>query len=413
MNQSIHAYVGIDWAGADHQACVLNPGGGELGNASFPHSGAGLSDLCDWILGLTGAEPQHVLVGIETPQGPVVEALQARGFDVRSINPRQLDRFRDRLYPAGSKDDRRDAFLLAGGLMTDPGAYRELQVPHPHVLELREFSRTAEELTGERRRLTARIRASLWRYYPQMLELSDNLHENFFLDLWEAAPTPDTARRITRPRIAKILKANRIRRIDADGVKEILAKPSLTLADGTAEAAAQSLALQVERLRLVNRQLKDVNARIDKLLEDFDGATADWAGQRVAEILRSIPGVGRTVLATLLAEALDPLLRWDYKAARNLSGVAPVTRRSGKTIFVVRRRAANKRLVNALHYWAGIAIQHDPISRAKYDALRLRGHGHVRALRAVADRLLYVACTMLKEQTLYDPERRSQGRQVA
>ncbi len=148
MNQSINAYVGIDWAGSNHQACVLDGDGVELGNASFPHSGSGLSDLCDWILEVAGAEPRHVAVGIETPQGPVVEALQVRGFRVCSINPRQLDRFRDRLYPAGSKDDRRDAHILAGALMTDPGAYRELQLPQSQVLELREFSRMAEELTG-------------------------------------------------------------------------------------------------------------------------------------------------------------------------------------------------------------------------------------------------------------------------
>ena len=62
---------------------------------------------------------------------------------------------------------------------------------------------------------------------------------------------------------------------------------------------------------------------------------------------------------------------------------------------------------------ARVSIQCDPVSRAKYDALRLRGHGHVRALRSVADRLLYVACAMLEEQTPYDPDRRGRGRQVA
>ncbi|WP_373562082.1 transposase, partial [Sphingobium sp. IP1] len=40
-------------------------------------------------------------------------------------------------------------------------------------------------------------------------------------------------------------------------------------------------------------------------------------------ILRSLPGVGRIVLATLLAEASDALQRRDYHALRCLSGVAP------------------------------------------------------------------------------------------
>ena len=120
-------------------------------------------------------------------------------------------------------------------------------------------------------------------------------------------------------------------------------------------------------------------------------------------ILSSLPGVGRIVLATLLAEAYQPLQRRDYQALRCLCGVAPVTRRSGKSKIVVRRLAAHHRLQDALYHWARVAVQRDPLSAAKYAALRSRGHGHARALRSVADRLLAVACAMLRNQTLYDP----------
>jgi hypothetical protein len=72
--------------------------------------------------------------------------------------------------------------------------------------------------------------------------------------------------------------------------------------------------------------------------------------------------------------------------------------------MVFRRYACNRRLSNATYHWAQNAIQHDPTSRAKYDALRARGHGHARALRSVIDRLLSVACAMLDSGTLFDPE---------
>ena len=42
------------------------------------------------------------------------------------------------------------------------------------VVELREWSRIAEDLTAERTRLANRLRDQLWRYYPQMLELTDD-----------------------------------------------------------------------------------------------------------------------------------------------------------------------------------------------------------------------------------------------
>ena len=124
------------------------------------------------------------------------------------------------------------------------------------------------------------------------------------------------------------------------------------------------------------------------------------------EILQSLPGEGNTVLAILISEASDLLQRHDYQAIRCLSGVAPVTKRSGKKIQVVQRKAAQPHLVNAVYHWSRVAIQHDPVSRAKYKALRDRGHSHGRALRTVADRLLAVACAMLRDRTLFDPDRR-------
>ena len=51
-------------------------------------------------------------MAIETPHGPVVEMLLERGFAVFAINPKQIDRFRDRFTIAGAKDDSRDARVL-------------------------------------------------------------------------------------------------------------------------------------------------------------------------------------------------------------------------------------------------------------------------------------------------------------
>ena len=69
----------------------------------------------------------------------------------------------------------------------------------------------------------------------------------------------------------------------------------------------------------------------------------------------------------------------------------------------MRRQAYHDRLGNAMYHWARVAAQHDTKSRAKYAALRSRGHSHGRALRSVADRLLNVACAMLKTGTTFNP----------
>ncbi len=46
---------------------------------------------------MSGAEsPCQIHIAIEEPHGPVVETLLERGIHVYAINPKQLDRFRDR-----------------------------------------------------------------------------------------------------------------------------------------------------------------------------------------------------------------------------------------------------------------------------------------------------------------------------
>src|SRR5208283_3628782 len=352
------------------------------------------------------AEPGRVHVAIEIPHGPVVEALIERGFSVRAINPKQMDRFRDRFTMAGAKDDSRDAEVMASSLRTDPRCFRPLAAADPIIVELREWSRIAEDLGVERNRLANRLREQLWRYFPALLALEDDLGAEWLLELWEAAPTPQKASRLRETTVAKLLKRHRIRRLDAASIVEALRKPPVQVAAGTVEAASAHIASLVPRIRLVNRQLKDAHSRIDILttrLMPVDEAEPGQKKQHDAEILASLPGVGRTVLATLLAEAWDALRRRDYAALRSLTGVAPVTKRSGKSCIVVRRQACHDRLANAVYHWARVAVQHDPRSRAKYSELRRRGHSHGRALRSVADRLLNVACAMLKSGTAFNP----------
>jgi transposase len=396
-------FAGVDWGSEKHQVCLLDEAGTVVGERVFQHDAAGLAALCDWLVSVAG-DSGPVAVAIEVPHGPVVDVLLDRGFAVHAINPKQLDRLRDRFSPAGAKDDRRDARVAAAGLRTDPHLFRPLQVGDPAVIELREWSRLAEELQQERVRLANRIRQQLWRYYPQLLALSDDLTAEWILALWTMAPTPAKAMRLHEATIAKLLSRHRIRRLDAAGVAEMLRQPAITVAAGVTEAAILHLRSLVARLRLANTEFHQAERKLDELCAQLSqNATAAADGPCDAAILRSVPGVGTVILATLLTEAGDPLARRDHTALRTLSGVAPVTKRSGKTCIVVMRYAAQARLRQAVFHWARVAVMHDPTSRSRYEALRARGHSYGRALRSVADRLLGVTCVLLRRRTLFNP----------
>ncbi|HLB96121.1 MAG TPA: IS110 family transposase [Acetobacteraceae bacterium] len=409
-------FVGFDWGSEKHRIALFDRAGNLIGRRDVAHSAAAYAELGDWLLRTTQASPAEIAVAIETTHGPVVDALIDRGFRVYAINPKQLDRFRDRYSVAGAKDDTRDADTLGRSLRTDPEAFRALSPDNPLIVQLREASRTAAELTRDLGRLTNQLRDLLWRYYPQMLALDDNLAAPWLLELWQHAPTPAKGARLHKETIARILKTHRIRRLDADQVRTVLREPPLPSAPGVTEAATGHIRLLLPRIRLLNSQIKAVHTEIDALCQQLAGPqTIDPGGepgesvpgqsieQRDVAILHSVPGVGRIVGATLLAEASEPLRRRDYHAIRTLAGQAPVTKRSGKSCFVQRRLACNKRLANAMYHWARVAVMCDPRSKQRYAALRARGCSHGRTLRSVADRLLKLLCSLLQRQVSFDP----------
>jgi transposase len=405
-------FVGFDWGSEKHRIALFDRTGNLIGRRDVAHSAAAYAELGDWLLRTTQASPAEIAVAIETTHGPVVDALIDRGFRVYAINPKQLDRFRDRYSVAGAKDDTRDADTLGRSLRTDPEAFRVLSPDNPLIVQLREASRTAAELTRDLGRLTNQLRDLLWRYYPQMLALDDNLAAPWLLELWQHAPTPAKGARLHKETIARILKTHRIRRLDADQVRTVLREPPLPSAPGVTEAATGHIRLLLPRIRLLNSQIKAVHAEIDALCQQLAGPQTIEPGesvpgqsieQRDVAILHSVPGVGRIVGATLLAEASEPLRRRDYHAIRTLAGQAPVTKRSGKSCFVQRRLACNKRLANAMYHWARVAVVCDPRSKQRYAALRARGCSHGRTLRSVADRLLKLLCTLLQRQVSFDP----------
>ena len=397
-------FAGVDWGSEKHQVCLLDAAGKVVGEREFRHGGAGLAALCDWLVSAAG-EPGRVAVAIEVPHGPVVDALLDRGFAVHAINPKQLERLRDRVSLAGAKDDRRDARVAAGGLRTDPHLFRPIEAGDPAVIALREWSRLAEELQQERMRLGNRIRQQLWRYYPQLLEVSDDVTVEWVLHLWTLAPTPAKAARLRASTLVRLLQEHRIRRVDAEKVLGLLRQPAITVAEGVTEAAVLHLRSLVARLRLANREFHQAERKLDELCATLREKTAAAGGAPCdAAVLRSLPGVGTVTLAILLTEAAGPISRRDYPALRTLSGVAPVTKRRGKSCSVTMRYAAQIRLRNAVFHWARVAVLNDPKCRSRYATLRARGHSYGRALRGVGDRLLGVACVLLRRGMLFDPD---------
>lgn len=398
--------VGIDWASEEHVVSILNQKRELIEERKIKHTGAGLNELVERLLEISGGDPSRVAVGIETPRGAVVELLVERGFAVFSLNPKQMDRFRDRHSVAGAKDDSRDSFVIGDALATDLHKFHRIQLDDPFIIRLRELSRTEEDLKQNQVRTCNQLRDLLNRYFPEMLGLCPSVNEPWFWELLEKAPVAQQAAKLSAARIQKVLKAHRIRRITGAEVREALQSQPLQLAPGAAEAASEHVLLLLPQLRLTQQQLTEIGKRMESLLTEMS-AEGQITEHRDINILLSLPGVGQCVAATMLAEASQALAERDYHALRSYAGIAPVTRQSGKRSKTLMRQSCNERLRNAIYHWSRVSAQHDVRSKEHYTLLRAKGHSHGRALRGVGDRLLAVLVAMLRTGTEYDPTRRA------
>jgi transposase len=407
LQNSFAYFAGIDWGTERHRVCLLDNQGRTLAERWIEHSGDSLAELIVWLLQQTSDSASALAAAIEIPRGAIVETLLEHGFTVFSINPKQLDRFRDRYSPAGAKDDRRDAFVLADALRTDMHCFRAVRLDEPAMIRLRELSRLDDELGQEQNRAVNRLREQLHRFFPQLLQLCACADQPWLWALFELAPSPARAAKLTEARIARLLQQHRIRRITAAEVRAVLKAKPLTLAPGAAEAAAEHALLLLPRLRLLHRQRTDLARRIGALLDQLATPAEGQQEHRDAAILLSLPGLGRKVAATMLSEASQAIAERDYHALRCYSGTAPITHQSGKKKIVLMRRGANERLRNALYHWARTSVVWDAASKKTYAQFRARGHSHGRALRSMADRWLKVLTSMLSTRTLFDPQRRA------
>ena len=219
---------------------------------------------------------------------------------------------------------------------------------------------------------------------------------------------PAARQRLTRARVRTLLKRHRIRRLSVEDVWTQVQAADFVPAPGVVAGVHARLVGLLAQVRVTATQYQQGQKEIERVLHAL--ATRDAPGEprehRDVEILRSLPGVGRMVTATMLAEAARPLAERDYHTLRGCAGIAPVTEKSGKRYCLVKmRRACNQRLREAAYHWGRTSLRTDPTSRAYYGRLRQRGHTHGRALRSVVDRWFRILIAMLTHRTLYDPTR--------
>jgi hypothetical protein len=304
--------VGIDWAEAHHDVYVEDDEGDELAKGRVPDGIEGVERIHE-MLSAHADDPAQVAIGIELDRGLLVEALVAAGYEVHAVNPLAVSRYRDRLAPAGAKSDPGDARVLAEVMRTDRHLHREVAGDSSQAEAIKVLARAHQNLIWTRQRIGNQLRSVLREFYPGALRTLSDLASADAIAVLGIAPTPTTARALTKAKVRRALASGgRKRRLDdrASEIVEALRAPQLGAPALVEEAFGHQVASLVAVLRTLAAQIEELRAEVERSFE----------GHPDAEIITSLPGLSSVLGARVLAEFGDDRTRYADARARRCYG---------------------------------------------------------------------------------------------
>lgn len=174
----------------------------------------------------------------------------------------------------------------------------------------------------------------------------------------------------------------------------------------------QMLRAEQHRLLRVARPLKKsleqhiayLEKQLEKLDDDLhDALRQSPVWQEHFDLLQSVPGIGPTTAATMIAE-LPELGRLSRHEIAALVGVAPFNRDSGKWRGKRSTWGGRSPVRSALYMATLVATQYNAYIRTYYQHLLARGKAKKTALVACMRKLIVILNTMLKNHQPWNPK---------
>lgn len=386
-------YIGVDWADAEHAVWVEDEMGTMGLSRRVPQTVEGLREWGRW-LDERRAAGRELWAAIEKPEGRIVDFLLDHGVLVFPVNPKALDRARDRFRVSGAKSDPFDARVLATFLRTDQAHLTPLRPSSEAAQELKGLTRDYARQVRQQTRLLNQLTATLKAYYPRALEVCADLKSDWARAFLRDHPTPAALTTLTARRWQRWARAHRLRAERTAELWAWLQPPQLAVPAHVVRVNARLLGALLEQL--------DVTVRT---VETYRGAIGDFfASMPAAKWATSLPGAGSgTTIPRLYAELGDAAGRWQtFRQLQAHAGSVPVTDRSGQQAHVRFRFACNAHLREAIQQFAFQSLTKSEWARAYYDRCRQRGHTHCHALRALGAKWLKIIFVLWSRQVAYD-----------
>ena len=387
-------YIGVDWGDRLHQVYVGDDQGKKVREMKVPESVEGLAEIGRW-LDEQRAEGFELWAAIEKPAGRIVDFLLDHGVEVYPVNPKAVDRVRDRYRMSGSKSDAFDAYVLAEFLRTDQAHLKALRPSSEKAQELKMLCRDQRRVVRHKTRLLNQLTTTLKEYYPRPLDAFENIETEVALDFLTRYPTPAHLSALKRKEFNRFAtQEHSLSKPRCLELWETLQKPQLAVPEHVVRAKAQLVEVLIDQLRASIKAVKTYNHKVESF----------FASSPAAQLAKTLPGgKSGTLVASIWAELGDAAGRWESASHLQAeAGAVPVTKASGKSHVVQFRFACNKHLRYSMYWFSFVSLNNSEWAKLYYRGQRDKGHNHPQALRALGAKWLKIIFVMWRDHKPYD-----------
>ncbi len=390
------AFIGLDWGSEKHSIALQAAGSNKIESYELKQSP---EDLHSWLIRLRDKfDGRPVAVAIEQTKGAVIHALMSYDFvHVFRINPKSMADYRKAFSPGGAKDDPADAEYLLEWVTLHRDRIKPWVPDDPQTRALQRLVEFRRAVVNQRTTFTNQLTQLLKDYFPQALDWAGEIDSVMACDFLSKWPTlekvkktkPDTIRTFYRQH------GSRSNELIAERLKAICTAQALT-------EDATVIETSVSMVQTIMRVLRPTMESIDRLDEEIK---TRFHAHPDRAIFDSFPGAGSALAPRLLAAMGSDRSRFESASeVQQYSGIAPVTDRSGKHMWIHRRFACPKFTRQTFHEFAGQSIRWSSWARGHYDMQRDRGKGHHAAIRSLAYKWIRIIYRCWKDRVMYNEE---------
>jgi hypothetical protein len=251
------------------------------------------------------------------------------------------------------------------------------------------------KLVDQSTAVTNQITALLKEYYPTALELVGDLKTELACNFLRRWPTLEKIKAGGPEKLRVFYHRNRCRskRAIENRLRILQQAEPLVSEKPILQAYVLTLLSLVAQLRILLTATADFDKEIKKLFVNHP----DF------ELYTTLPSAGPAIAPRLAAFFGEDRSKYDSAVAvANLTGIAPVTIRSGKSKVVLFRFAAPKFARQSFVEFARVSIPRSLWAAAYYRKCRSEGKTHQAAIRALAYKWIRILFRCWKNHVRYD-----------